>query len=78
MCLAIPGEVRSIEGARAAERSGMIRFGTLEKRASLAFVPEARVGDYVLVHAGVAISIVQPEEARRLFDYLDSIGAAAS
>jgi hydrogenase expression/formation protein HypC len=74
MCLAIPGEIQSISGGAALERTGAIRFGTIEKEASLAFVPEAVIGDYVLVHAGVAISIVQQEEARRIFEYLDQIG----
>lgn len=74
MCLAIPGEIRSIHGKSALERTGIIRYGTIEKESSLAFVPDAAIGDYVLVHAGVAISIIKPEEARRIFDYLDQIG----
>jgi len=75
MCLAIPGEVVKIEGA-GLERSATVRFGGVDRQASLAFVPEARARDYVLVHAGVAISVVKPEEARRIFEYLDSIGEA--
>ena len=74
MCLAIPGEIRSISGDSALMRTGIIRFGAIEKEASLAFVPEAVVGDYVLIHAGVAISIIRPQEAKRIFDYLDQIG----
>jgi hydrogenase expression/formation protein HypC len=74
MCLAIPGEVLNISGATAMERTGTIRFGTIEKEASLAFVPEATIVDYVLIHAGIAISIVQQEEAARIFNYLDEIG----
>ena len=73
MCLAIPGEIIRTDGA-ALERTGLVRFGAIEKEASLAFVPEAVAGDYVLVHAGVAISVVQPEEAQRIFGYLDEIG----
>lgn len=74
MCLAIPGEILNINEATALERTGMVKFGAIEKEASLAFLPEATVGDYVLVHAGVAISIVQPDEAKRIFEYLDEIG----
>ncbi|KFI21625.1 HypC/HybG/HupF family hydrogenase formation chaperone [Nitrosococcus oceani] len=74
MCLAIPGEVLSISGGTALDRIGTIKFGAIEKEASLAFVPDAAIGDYVLVHAGVAISIVQQAEAKRIFDYLDEIG----
>jgi len=76
MCLAIPGEIRSISGESGLERTGTVRFGAIEKEISLAFVPEAVIGDYILNHAGIAISIVQPEEARRIFDYLDRIGEA--
>ncbi|MCB1592314.1 MAG: HypC/HybG/HupF family hydrogenase formation chaperone [Alphaproteobacteria bacterium] len=75
MCLALPGEIITISG-EALERTGRVRFGAIEKEASLAFVPEAVAGDYVLVHAGVAISIVQEEEAQRIFAYLDEIGEA--
>lgn len=73
MCLAIPGEIVSISAGKALERTGIVKFGAIEKEASLAFVPEAAIGDYVLVHAGIAISIVRPEEARRIFDYLEGI-----
>ncbi len=74
MCLAIPGEIRSVSGETPLDRSGIVRFGEIEREASLAFVPEAVIGDYVLVHAGVAITVVRPEEARRVFEYLDQIG----
>jgi hydrogenase expression/formation protein HypC len=52
----------------------VVRFGAIEKEASLAFVPEAVIGDYVLVHAGVAIAVIQPDEARRVFEYLEEMG----
>ena len=73
MCLAIPGEILSISGDSPVERTGIIRFGSITKEASIALVPEATIGDYVLVHAGIAISIVQAEEAQHLFDFLDEI-----
>ena len=78
MCLAIPGEIRSLSGDTPLERKGVVRFGAIEKEASLAFVPEAVIGDYVLVHAGVAIAVIQPEEARRVFEYLEELGESGA
>ncbi|MBI2431618.1 MAG: HypC/HybG/HupF family hydrogenase formation chaperone [Candidatus Hydrogenedentes bacterium] len=75
MCLAIPGEVLSIEGEEALYRCGRVSFGGIVKRISLALTPEAVVGDYVLAHAGVAIGVINPEEAQRTFDYLDELAA---
>ncbi len=72
MCLAVPGQIVSIQGD-AEMRTGCILFGTAQKEASLAFLPDAAPGDYVLVHAGVAISKVQESEARRIFEYLEQI-----
>ena len=72
MCLAIPGKIISIEG-HALTRTGAIEFGTVIREASLAFVPEANQGDYVIVHAGVAISTLNEEEAQRTFDTLSEI-----
>ncbi len=64
MCLAVPGEVLSIEG-RELTREGRIAFGGIIKHVNLAYVPEAVIGDYVLVHAGFAIAVIDAEEARR-------------
>lgn len=61
MCLAIPARV--VERLQADE--AIIDAGGVEKRVSLALVPEAAVGDYVIVHAGYAISRLDPEEALR-------------
>lgn len=72
MCLAIPGQIVTIAGEDVS-RTGCIRFGAVLKEASLAFLPEAVPGDYVLVHAGVAISRVQEAEAQRIFEYLEQI-----
>ena len=74
MCLAIPGKILSISGDSPVEQTGIIQFGSITKEASIALVPDATIGDYVLVHAGIAISIVQTEEVKRLFDFLDEIG----
>lgn len=70
MCLAIPGKIESIEGIDPVLRSGKVNFGGILKTVNLAYVPEARIGDYVIVHVGFAISIVDEEEARQVFAYL--------
>ncbi len=70
MCLAIPGKLLSISGEEPFQRSGRVSFGGIVMEANLAFVPEARVGDHVIVHAGVAISRVDEREAQRVLDYL--------
>jgi hydrogenase expression/formation protein HypC len=57
-----------------AVRMARVAFGSILKEASLEMVPEAAVGDYVLVHVGVAISRVDEEEAARTFEYLREIG----
>ncbi|MBI5427439.1 MAG: HypC/HybG/HupF family hydrogenase formation chaperone [Nitrospinae bacterium] len=73
MCLAVPGKILSIEGEDPLLRSGKVSFGGTLKNVFLAYVPEARVGDYVLVHVGFAISVLVPEEADRIFRYLAEI-----
>jgi hydrogenase expression/formation protein HypC len=70
MCLAVPGKLLSISGDEPLGRMGRVQFGGIFKNVSLAYVPEARVGDYVLVHVGFAISVVDAQEAARVFDYL--------
>ena len=72
MCLAVPGKILSVRGEDAT-RTGVVSFGGADKEASLAFVPEAKVGDYVLVHAGFAISVVDPEEAAQTLEYFRQI-----
>jgi len=70
MCLAIPGRITSISGQDALLRMGKVDFGGIYKDASLAYVPEAQVGDYVIVHVGFAISRLDEEEANQVFEYL--------
>ena len=70
MCLAIPGKITRISGEDPLTRMGKIDFGGILKEASLAYVPEAKVGDYVIVHVGFAISRVDEEEANKVFEYL--------
>ena len=70
MCLAIPGKIESISGDDPLTRMGKINFGGIVKEASLAYVPEAKVGDYVIVHVGFALSRVDEDEAQKVFEYL--------
>jgi len=77
MCLAIPGKIISIEGTDPVLRSGRVDFAGIIKQVNLALVPEAKVGDYALVHVGLAISIVNEKEAEEVFDYLKQIGELA-
>ncbi len=74
MCLAVPGKILSINGEEPTTRTGVISFGGANKEASLAFVPEAKLGDYVLVHAGFAISVVDADEAAQTLDYFRQMG----
>jgi hydrogenase expression/formation protein HypC len=70
MCLAIPGKVVSISGEDPLTRMGKIDFSGVIKQASLAYVPEVVVGDYVIVHVGFALSKVDEAEAQKVFEYL--------
>jgi len=60
----------SITGDDPLVRMGRIYFGGIVKEASLAYVPEVRVGEYVIVHAGFALGKVDEEEAQKAFEYL--------
>lgn len=73
MCLAIPGKIESIAGDDSLSRTGRINFGGIIKEACLACVPEAQVGNYVIVHAGFALSRVDEEEAQKIFKYLEQM-----
>src|SRR3974390_2096927 len=70
MCLAIPGKITSISGDDPLMRTGQVDFGGILKEVSLAYVPEAQLGDYVIVHVGFALSRVDEAEAQQVFDYL--------
>ena len=70
MCLAVPGKIVSIEEADATFRNGRVNFGGIVKNVNLSYVPDARIGDYVVVHVGFALSIVDEEEAQQVFEYL--------
>jgi hydrogenase expression/formation protein HypC len=63
MCLAVPGQITAIVGDGEL-RSARVDFGGVAREASLVFVPEAEVGDYVMVHVGFAISVIDEDVAR--------------
>ena len=72
MCLAIPGRIVEItEDADPALRRGKIDFSGVKKEVSLAFTPEAKTGDYVLVHVGFALNVVDEAEAAKIFEDLE-------
>ena len=73
MCLAIPGEILKITDTDPVTRSGDVSFGGVVKEVSLALVPEAAVGDYVIVHAGFALNLLDEDEARTTLDYIRQI-----
>lgn len=71
MCLAIPGQILTIETPPDPwNRTGRVRFGTIEKSINLAYAPDAGVGDFVLVHVGFALQQIDPDEAARIWEIL--------
>lgn len=74
MCLAVPGKVVEILGDDPLLRSARVSFGGVIKLISLTCVPDAVIGDFVLVHVGVAISVVDAKEAEETFKYLRMMG----
>jgi len=73
MCLAVPGKLLETQ-VIGENRLGMVQFGGIKRSVLLDFVPEAEVGDYVLVHVGFAISRIDEEEAQRTYELLERIG----
>ena len=73
MCLAIPGKILSLINEDPLMRTGKVSFGGVVKEVNLAYVPEAGVGDYVVVHVGFAISKLDEQEAQQVFEYLNRI-----
>ncbi len=74
MCLAIPGKVLQAEELHGL-RTGKVQFGGVVRAVRLDLVPEAEVGDYVMVHVGFAISRIDEDEARRTYEILREMGA---
>ena len=77
MCLAVPGKIIEILSEDPIMRTGKVSFGGIVKEVNLAYVPEANIGDYVIVHVGFAIETLDESEANRVFDYLDEMGELA-
>lgn len=71
MCLAVPGKIVTLmEEKNLGLRRGKVDFGGIRKEVCLDYTPEACLGDYVLVHVGFALTVVDEEEARRVFEAL--------
>ena len=70
MCLAVPGRLVEITDDDPVLRCGKVSFGGVVKTVNLAYVPEAVIGDYVIVHVGFALSVLDEEEANQVFEYL--------
>jgi len=77
MCLAVPGRILDVSGDDPLLRVGRVDFGGPVKEISLAYVPEATVGDHVLVHVGFAIAVIDEAEAARMLEHLGEIGELA-
>jgi hydrogenase expression/formation protein HypC len=73
MCLAIPGKVVELLDNDPPFTAALVEFGGVRRQVSLACVPEALIGDYVLVHAGVAISRINAEEAEKVLAALEEL-----
>ena len=73
MCLGVPGKVVQIDDPANGPRMGRVSFAGIVKEVCLAYVPEARVGDYVVVHVGFAISLIDEQEALAVFEYLTAM-----
>ena len=74
MCLGIPGRILNIETDDSGLPVGKVDFNGAVKNVCLAYVPQASVGDFVVVHVGFAISRLDEQEARRVFSYLGEMG----
>ena len=69
MCLAVPGKILSITTSESElEQIGRVQFGSLIKEVNLSFVPEAKQGDHVIVHAGFAIAVLTEDEALPIYE----------
>ena len=73
MCIAVPGQIKSITGDDPLMRLARIDFSSVMRDINIVLVPEARVGDWVLVHAGVAIGLIDEEEATRTIEAIRDI-----
>ena len=74
MCLGVPGQVVEINEDALGITMGRVSFAGITKEVCLAYLPEVAVGDYVIVHVGFAISKVDEDEARQVFEFLRQMG----
>ncbi len=74
MCLAVPGEVVRIENESSGLAMGTVNFGGIKKKVCLAYVPDVKIGEYVLVHVGFAINKIDEAEAAEVFKALKEMG----
>ena len=74
MCLAVPGQITELLDEGPLTRRGTVDFDGIFRDVNLSFVPDAQVGDYVVVHVGVAISMIDPDVAEQVFEYLEEVG----
>ncbi len=77
MCLGIPGKILEIDTQGPLKRQGKASFGGIVKEVNLSYVPEAEVGQYVIVHVGFAISVINEAEAQETLSYLKEMGELA-
>jgi len=77
MCLGVPGKILSLEPNAVGMTMGKVSFGGVAKEVCLAYVPEAQVGDYVIVHAGFALNMLDEQEANEVFELLQQMGELA-
>jgi hydrogenase expression/formation protein HypC len=77
MCLAIPGRITSVTGDDPLWRTGRVDFGGIIKEVSLAYVPDVKIGEYVIVHVGFALSRLDENEAKKVFEYLKEMDELA-
>ncbi len=73
MCLAVPGKILSVEEQEGG-RTARVAFGGIVRLVHLDFCPEAKVDDFVIVHVGFALSVVDAEEAARTYELLQNLG----
>ena len=73
MCLAVPGKIEEITGTEPISKTGKVNFNGIVKTIHLGYVPEAKVGDYVNVHAGFAIAVLKKDEANEIWSILNEM-----
>ena len=73
MCLAVPGKIESVTGEDPLMRTARVNFGGVIKEVSLAYVPDAAVGDYVIVHVGFALNKLDEQDALKVLEDLKAL-----